>query len=134
MKRVYFSSVIPARGYAAINLFGFIIVRKEFKSLMTGHWMRIIINHESIHSEQYKELLFLPFLIWYGLEFLLKYIYILVSQYRYRIKSHRSNWELAYRSISLEQEAYKYETDYEYLNTRKRYNWLKYVFKLSSKK
>lgn len=97
--------------------------------------MRIIINHESIHSEQYKELLFLPFLIWYGLEFLLKYIYILVTpRHKREIKSHRSNWELAYRSISLEQEAYKYETDYEYLNTRKRYNWLKYVFKLSSKK
>ena len=35
-----------------------------------------------------------------------------------------------YRSISFEQEAYKYEMNLEYLKNRKRYNWIKYIKKL----
>lgn len=99
---------------------------------MTGYLARTTINHESIHSEQYKELLFVLFLILYVTEFLLKFIYVWFTRDRYKLGPRKSNWDIAYRSISLEQEAYKYEDDYEYLKTRKRYNWLKYIFKLYS--
>ena len=132
MKKIFFSSIIPFRGYLAINLFGFIFVRKELKPFMTGYLARTTINHESIHSEQYKELLFVLFLILYVTEFLLKFIYVWFTRDRYKLGPRKSNWDIAYRSISLEQEAYKYEDDYEYLKTRKRYNWLKYIFKLYS--
>lgn len=76
--------------------------------------------------------MFVPFLILYVTEFLLKFIYVWFTHDRYKLGPHKSNWDIVYRSISLEQEAYKYEDDYEYLKIRKRYNWLKYIFKLYS--
>jgi hypothetical protein len=36
----------------------------------------------------------------------------------------------AYRSISFEQEAYQNEKDFKYRDSRKRFNWLKYIFKI----
>lgn len=36
----------------------------------------------------------------------------------------------AYRSISFEQEAYDNDDNYDYLNNRKRFSWLKNIFRL----
>ena len=43
-------------------------------------------------------------------------------------KNGRAVTKVAYRSISLEQEAFYHQYDYDYLNNRKRYNWIKYIF------
>lgn len=73
------------------------------------------INHESIHWEQEKEMLFLPFFIWYVAEFIIKYIW-------YGFKWHRT-----YGSISFEREAYIHEEDMSYLKTRKPLAWLNFI-------
>lgn len=64
-----------------------------------------ILNHERIHFRQQIELLWLPFFIWYGVEFIIRLI-----QYK--------SWHLAYRNISFEREAYHHEADKTYLKHR----------------
>lgn len=60
------------------------------------------------------------FYIWYFIEWLVKLV----------ISGFTLGKVKAYHSISHEIEAYTHEKDLEYLKVRKRFNWLKYTFKL----
>ena len=51
------NSIIPFNGYLAINLFGILFCRKM--AVIDA----VTINHESIHSKQMLELLFIPYYI-----------------------------------------------------------------------
>lgn len=70
-----------------------------------------LINHELIHWEQQKEMLCIFFYIWYGIEYLIN-IFI---------------YQNAYKKLSHEQEAYDNDQNMDYLKTRKRFAWLKYL-------
>ena len=94
------STIIPFKGYLAINLFGYLFVRKELYPKLT---MRAI-NHESIHTAQMKELLYIPFYIIYIIEWIWR---VLFTKDRF---SHQ-----AYRNISFEREAYENEDNLNYL-------------------
>lgn len=74
------------------------------------------LNHEAIHWKQWKELLLIGFILWYFLEFLVKWI-------KYK------DFMDAYMNISLEREAYFHENDLDYLKKRKTfsYKFLKYL-------
>lgn len=74
----------------------------------------MLINHEKIHIKQQLELLWLPFFIWYFVEYLVRLV-----QYR--------NWNIAYRNISFEREAYQNEYNPNYLLTRERFSFFKYL-------
>lgn len=74
----------------------------------------ILINHEKIHLKQQIELLWIPFFIWYFVEFLIRLIII-------------RQWDKAYRSISFEKEAYLNEIDFEYSKNKKWGSYLKYL-------
>jgi hypothetical protein len=63
-----------------------------------------LLNHERIHLRQQREMLVLPFHIWY-----------LIALYR-----------KGYMNISFEKEAYANEDNMEYLKTRKPFQFLKY--------
>lgn len=97
------------KGYCGIAFFPFIIIRSA--NLKEDS---VFINHEKIHLRQQLELLILPFFIWYGAEFVVRYV-------RCR------NWSLAYKSISFEQEAYGNETNFDYLKVRTLWGFWKYV-------
>jgi hypothetical protein len=73
-----------------------------------------VINHEKIHLKQQLELLWLPFFIWYGIEFAVRLI-----QFK--------NTQLAYKNIIFEREAYKNESNLNYLKDRKLFSFLKYL-------
>ena len=75
-----------------------------------------LINHEKIHLRQQLELLIIPFFILYSFEFLIRLI-------KYR------NWNLAYRNISYEREAYKNEKDLEFLKSRPFWNFINFIRK-----
>jgi len=66
---------------------------------------KTLIHHEKIHWEQQKEMGFLPFYIWYGLEWMWK----------------------GYRKISFEREAYENDHNPDYLTQRKPWDWMKYI-------
>lgn len=109
MKIVY-NSIIPFKGFLAINICGVLFVRKELKKALT----EVDINHESIHTAQIKELFYIGFYLLYLIEWVV------------RLCQHR-NFKKAYRSISFEVEAYKYENDAEYLKTREPHAWALFV-------
>lgn len=99
---------LPTRRFSAINLFGVIFVRYGTKL------SERTIRHESIHTHQMKEMLYLPFYLWYGLEWLFRLV-----QYRNRMT--------AYYNISFEREAYANDQSEDYLDTRKWWAWVRYL-------
>lgn len=103
--KVIYNNIIPFPGFKAINLFGILFAR-------TGSNIdEETVNHESIHTAQMKEMLYIFFYIWYVLEWLIRLF----------MKGN------AYRNISFEREAYTNERNYNYLNNRKHYSWFKYL-------
>lgn len=106
--RIIRNNIIPFRGFAAINLFGVLFVRKG--SAVTPR----LLNHEAIHTAQMREWLYVMFYMLYVLEWLVRLV-----QYR--------NCKEAYRNISFEREAYACQYDMKYLRTRKHYATLKYI-------
>ena len=103
------STILPFKGFSAINLFGIVVARKECLPLS-----KRILNHEAIHSRQIKELLFLGFYIWYVIEWLVRMLYL-------------KNSKKAYKAISFEREAFENDLDTNYLNNRKRFLFLNYI-------
>ena len=101
------NNIIPFPGFAAINLFGILFVRKNVT--VTDR----MINHEKIHTAQMKEMLFIFFYIWYLVEWIVR-LFI-------------NGPEDAYYNIGFEQEAYKNDDDLGYLGTRKHFSWFKYM-------
>lgn len=100
-----YNNILPIKGFTAINLFGVIFARNEYKPLN-----RRIQNHEAIHTAQMKEMLYVFFYLWYLVEWFVKL-------FRYGRKS--------YENISFEREAYTFQYDYSYLEKRKKYHWIK---------
>lgn len=105
--KVVYNSLIPFKGFSAINLFGVVFARKEYKELSQR-----TLNHESIHTAQMREMAYVFFYIWYLVEWLIKLI-------KYGRK--------AYENISFEREAYTYQYDYTYLHRRKHWSWLRRI-------
>ena len=106
--KVIRNKFIPFKGYFAITIGNIIFVRKECEVTDT------LINHESIHYEQEKELGYVGFYLLYILEYLYK-----------RVKY--KNAYKAYRDVSFEKEAYANQHDLDYIPNRKKFSWLKYL-------
>ena len=103
MKRVYLMKHLPlSKNYYAICLFGIVFTLRPLSATE--------LNHEFIHAAQQRELLYLPFFIWYVIEW-----GILFLKYR--------DWEQAYFHIRFEQEAYNHQGDPDYLNHRRHYRY-----------
>lgn len=100
--------LIP-KGYRGLAVFPFVLVKYKFDKEN-----KVFINHERIHLTQQLELLIIPFFIWYFGEFLFR-----LTQYR--------TIDLAYRNISFEREAYANEGNYDYLNTRVFFSFIRYL-------
>lgn len=98
-----------------LNLFGTFWTRDP-------SWIdKYVINHERIHTAQQREMLFLPFYIFYLLEWLV------------RIIIHR-NATQAYLNISFEKEAYTHGHDLKYLERRKHFAWVRALYSHQSQK
>jgi hypothetical protein len=109
--RIKYSRVIPFKGFYAINLFGTYFIRKEYEG---EEIKESTLNHEAIHTAQMKEMGYIFFYIWYFIEWLIRLLI---------------NGRQAYKCLSFEREAYTNSNNFEYLNTRKPYSWLKYYGK-----
>jgi hypothetical protein len=108
--KVITNKIIPFAGYKAINLFGILFVRKG-NDLSAADF-----NHEYIHTEQMKELWYIPYYILYILECIIKFF--------------RYGW-FAYNNISFEREAYANMKNLYYLEDRKKFASFKYILKNS---
>ena len=103
------SKYLLRRGFVGVTLYPFVVMRSA--SLRDDE---VFINHERIHLRQQRELLILPFFLWYGVEFLVRWM-----QYGHRYT--------AYRNISFEREAYHQEANLGYLKKRSFWKFLKYL-------
>ncbi len=77
---------------------------------------KVVMNHVRIHFAQCIEMLVIGFYLWYGIEFLLRYI-------------KWGNFDTAYYAMGFEEEAYTHQQDMDYLKKRKLYSWIKYMRK-----
>lgn len=102
-----FKYLVP-NGFRGFTFFPFVFLAdKKDKSNL------ILLNHERIHVRQQMELLILFFFVWYGIEFLIRFV-----QY--------GNRREAYRNISFEREAYANEKNLHYLKQRFFWSFLRY--------
>lgn len=97
----------PFGRYTTLNLFGILFTKQDTLSERT-------IVHESIHTKQQLEMLFVLFYLWYAIEYCL-------------IRLLHKTQNCAYHDVSFEEEAYANDDNKAYLSTRKHYAWLKYV-------
>ena len=107
--KVIYNNIIPFKGFAAINLFGVVFARKEYKPLPDK-----TLRYEAIHTAQMRELAYIGFYILYLLEWVFRLF--------------RQSWtgQDAYRNISFEKEAYKKQDRKTYLSYRKHFaQWRK---------
>lgn len=106
--KVIYNSIIPFKGFAAINLLGVVFARKE--TPLSARTLR----HEQIHTAQMRELGYVGFYVLYLLEWL------------YRLPKQWRTGQSAYRSISFEKEAYRMQDRKTYLTYRKHFaQWRK---------
>ena len=73
-----------------------------------------IVQHEKIHFKQQLELLVIPFYIFYLLHYLMNLL-------KYR------NHSKAYFEICFEKEAYRYDEQVNYLDSRKPFAWIAFL-------
>lgn len=108
IKKMNFFVQLITFGFAgAVTLAPFgIYVKEEYLQ------RKDFINHEKIHWKQQMEMLILPFYLWYFVEWF------------WKTGLYGRN---AYYNISFEREAFQYQYDYKYLETRKKFNWFKKV-------
>ena len=95
-----FFKIFLAEWVSGITLFPFILIKNE-KDLQDIK----LINHETIHIRQQLETLIIFFYLWYGLEYLIRWI----------LTGSRME---AYQNISFEREAYANQHDKNYLQNR----------------
>lgn len=106
--RIIRNDIVPFKGFDAINLFGILFARKD------ADISNMLINHEKIHTAQAKEMLFVFFYLWYGIEWIIRLICY-------------KNATEAYYKVSFEAEAYENQHLDDYLDKRGRYCWIKYL-------
>lgn len=102
--KIIYNNYIPVKGFLAMNLFGVLFVRGKKKKLS-----KVTLNHEAIHTEQMKELLYIPFYLVYCIEYL-------INLFRFKFNGHT-----AYRNISFEKEAYSNQNNLCYLKAREHF-------------
>lgn len=123
MEKIIYNNAIPFKGFVAINLFGLIFVRREYKMYLEKVRFRkaTLLNHELIYTAQYKELLYVFFLLLYLLNYVINvFVYF--------------NFKKAYKNICFEREAKDNEHNNDYFSERHNFAWFSYIFTTKIKK
>jgi hypothetical protein len=100
---------LTPKGFRALTLYPFVFLKDE-----ADKGNVVLLNHEKIHIWQQIELLVVPFLVWYYIEYLYRLI-------QYKDKN------LAYKNISFEREAYQNEKDLHYIKQRSFWCFIDYL-------
>lgn len=114
--KIIYNRFIPFNGFIAINLFGVLFVRKEYEDDMNKYAeiRNVVINHESIHTAQMKEL-------WYAGFYLMYILYYIILLFK------TGSTKKAYKQIPFEAEAYANERTADYLATREKFAFKYYA-------
>jgi len=127
--RIVKNNIIPFDGYLAITVIPWIFCRKELKE--------VDLNHEMIHVRQQVEMLFIGFALamalflfigWWSFLFIPIFFWLYFIEWVVRLIIYMDKDE-AYYNISFEQEAYDHQDEKYYIDVRKHFAWLRYIFK-----
>ena len=141
--KIIVNKFIPFRGFICINLFGLLFTRYSFDRISP-----LVINHEGIHTKQYFEftialaiifglavilglslwclsIIPIAYYVWYVLEWFLRLLLQLATLFKAEAGKYKAHLHKAYRNVLFEQEAYKFQTDLDYLHRRKIFAWLR---------
>ena len=117
--KVKYCKYIPFKSYYAICLFDYLIIRKEYENIPLD---RSTLIHETIHASQARD---------FGIGWCGYFIFYILYLLEWLLKTP---WALfgydPYMNISFEREAYDKDGDSTYLETRTKFAWAKYVFKM----
>jgi hypothetical protein len=111
--------------FTAINLLGCFFINRKYQKELANRPDRLerLIRHESIHTAQGRELLWVFFYLFYVLEWFFRLI-----QYRNaQTADGKKDRYAAYRNLSFEREAYANEHDNIYLKNRKLFSSFRYM-------
>jgi len=97
-------------GIRGITLYPFIIVKENND---------VLINHERIHIKQQKELYVIPF-------YYLYFKWYFANRRKYKGFKTLKHW-WSYRNIPFEKEAFENQNNLDYLKTRQRKSYRKYI-------
>ncbi len=98
------------KNYVGLTLWPFIILKND--ALKNDLYL---INHEKIHLRQQKEMLIIPFYLFYVIEWLVRTVFYLNS---YK----------AYQNLSFEREAYRNEHNLNYLYERRPFSFYRHLY------
>lgn len=99
------NGIIPFKKFTTFNLFGILFVRRGV------HIDASTLNRQSIRTVQMKEMLYVPFCLWYALEWIVRLF----------MKGN------ARRNISFEREAYGNRNNMRYIESRGCFAWMNYL-------
>ena len=134
MKKIY-NNIFPVKGFTAMTLWPFIFIRKD----EAGKFGVQVERHENIHGRQQIEMLIVGIILAIGLYFVIGwwclllipiYFWLYLIEWVIRLIIYCDKDE-AYYNISFEQEAYDHQDEKYYLDVRKHFAWLRYMFKKS---
>lgn len=108
--KIIYTKNFPPGTFHAINIFGILFVQRKW-----GKMEAYELRHEHIHTLQQKEMGFIFFYLWYGIEYI------------YRLFQFKFDRMAAYYHISFEQEAYTNQHKKKYRKHRKHYSWIKFM-------
>ena len=103
--KVTYNRLIPFRGFAAINLFGHVFAREEYRPISDR-----TRRHEAIHTAQMRETGYVGFYLIYVAEWLYQWA---------RLRSAKQ----AYYAVRFEREAYAHQDELDYLTHRRPFAW-----------
>ena len=103
--KVTYNRLIPFRGFAAINLFGHVFAREEYRPISDR-----TLRHEAIHTAQMRETGYVGFYLIYVAEWLYQWA---------RLRSAKQ----AYYAVRFEREAYAHQDELDYPTYRRPFAW-----------
>ena len=103
--KVTYNRLIPFRGFAAINLFGHVFAREEYRPISDR-----TLRHEAIHTAQMRETGYVGFYLIYVAEWLYQWA---------RLRSAKQ----AYYAVRFEREAYAHQNELDCLTHRRPFAW-----------
>lgn len=132
MKKIV-NDILPSEEFTALTIWPLIFIQRAKERLFND----VAENHEHIHGRQQIEMLIVGIILaiafffiigWWSLLLIPIYFWLYIIEWVVRLIIYRDNDE-AYRNISTEQEAYDHQAERYYLDVRKHFAWLRYMFK-----
>lgn len=125
---VKFESKLVPKGFIGITLYPNIYLGRNKEDIIRiwgQEYHDSLINHESIHLEQQRELsVFKTETFVTGINFYILYVLNWLLNILSLVRTFS-----AYKMICFEIEANEYEKDLVYLKSRKKFNWINFIFK-----